>query len=69
MELIHQLSPMLRTVQLSGILEIIEGRSRRAAFVHSSEARLLDGIAHHADHPPGVMVAAPRASPAITRRW
>ena len=46
MELIHQLTPMLRTLRLSGILETLEVRNRQAVEQQSSFVDFLTMLLH-----------------------
>jgi hypothetical protein len=43
MELMHQLTPMLRTLRLSGILETLDVRNRQAVEQQSSFVDFLTG--------------------------
>ena len=46
MELTHQLTPMLRTLRLSGILETLEVRNRQAVEQQSSFVEFLTTLLH-----------------------
>ena len=46
MELTHQLTPMLRTLRLSGILETLEVRNRQAIEQQSSFVEFLTTLLH-----------------------
>jgi len=46
MELTHQLTPMLRTLRLSGVLETLEVRNRQAVEQQSSFVEFLTTLLH-----------------------